>query len=275
MSASSLDLALPRSARARNALSSLARFPPQSGPVWAVSMVKNEEDVIEETIRNLLEQGVDHVLVADNESTDSTPDILRSLARLHPVHTVHDPLVPFWQAEKVSLLARAATRNGAAWIVPFDADEIWRAHQGTLAQCLRRASAPIVTAEWLDYLPIEQLPATRLIDRFPYRLAQPSHLKKVAFRANWLARTNIGSHSVALPCAASVPGLRIAHYRFRSIDQMLTKAADGATALRSSGLPASVPYWLELADTDGAGAQRFIDGLVERSDIVFDPVAAW
>jgi hypothetical protein len=175
----------------------------------------------------------------------------------------------------VSLLARAAIRSGAAWIVPFDADEIWRAEEGTLAERLHSTQAPVVTATWWDYVPIAWGSNPRAVQRFPYRLKAPAELKKVAFRANWLVRVNVGSHSVALPQAESVPGLKVAHYRFRSVDQMLRKAQDGAEALHSSGLPASVPYWLELADGDEAGAQRFMDGLVDRPDIVFDPVAAW
>jgi len=275
ISSRSLDPLVPRGARARNALNSLARFPPTTGPIWAVSMVKNEEDIIAESVINLFEQGVDHVLIADNASTDSTAEVLRSLAAQHPVHVISDPIVPYWQAEKVSLLTRAATRSGAAWIVPFDADEIWRAEGGTLAERLHATQAPVVTATWLDYLPIASGASPRAVERFPYRLKEPAELRKVAFRANWLVRVNIGSHSVALPQAESVPGLKVAHYRFRSVDQMLRKAKDGAKALQSSGLPASVPYWLELADEDEAGAQRFLDRLVDGADIVLDPVADW
>jgi glycosyltransferase involved in cell wall biosynthesis len=238
-------------------------------------MVKNEEDIVADSVLNLLEQGVDHVLVADNGSTDATAEILGTLAARHPVHVVSDPIVPYWQAEKISLLARAAVRGGAAWIVPFDADEIWRADEGTVAETLRATTAPVVTATWWDYVPIAAGDGQSAVERFPHRLREPAELRKVAFRANWLVRVNIGSHSVALPHASQVPGLRVAHYRFRSVDQMLRKARDGAAALRSSGLPASVPYWLELADADEADAQRFLEALVSRPDVVFDPVADW
>lgn len=44
-----------------------------SGPfIWGITMVKNEADIIEQTIRYLLNQGVEYILVADNGFTDGT-----------------------------------------------------------------------------------------------------------------------------------------------------------------------------------------------------------
>lgn len=65
-------------ARGRHALRSMAQRPPADGPIWAVSMVKNEGDIIEETFRNLFAQGVDHLIVADNGSTEGMLELLRN-----------------------------------------------------------------------------------------------------------------------------------------------------------------------------------------------------
>ncbi|WP_314660127.1 MULTISPECIES: glycosyltransferase family 2 protein [Rothia] len=44
-----------------------------SGPfIWGRTRVKNEADIIEQTIRYLLNQGVEYILVADNGFTDGT-----------------------------------------------------------------------------------------------------------------------------------------------------------------------------------------------------------
>ena len=42
--------------------------------IWAVLMVKNESDIIFNTICHLAEEGIDGVLIADNMSTDNTLD---------------------------------------------------------------------------------------------------------------------------------------------------------------------------------------------------------
>jgi D-serine deaminase-like pyridoxal phosphate-dependent protein len=110
----------------RAAVRSVLTESPADGPIWAVTMVRNEADVVEETIINLIDQGVDVILVADHLSTDTTSAALAELSTRYPVHVVRDTAEPFWQADKVTRLARMATTRGAAWIVPFDADEIWR-----------------------------------------------------------------------------------------------------------------------------------------------------
>src|SRR5262245_40129378 len=120
----------------RNAATSMKRELPVDGPIWAITMVRDEEDIIEESIVHLLRQGVDRVLVADNLSNDRTRPILESLGRTLPVHVTSDPIHPYWQGEKMSLLARAATRFGASWIVPFDADELWHGLDGTVRETL-------------------------------------------------------------------------------------------------------------------------------------------
>jgi hypothetical protein len=55
------------------------------GSVWAVAMVRNEEDIITDVVRHLLAQGVDAVLVVDNMSTDRTRSRLSHLAGRHAV----------------------------------------------------------------------------------------------------------------------------------------------------------------------------------------------
>jgi len=68
--------------RAVYALRSLAKSPSPCGPVWAISMVKNEEDIIGESVTNLLAQGVDYVLIADNQSTDATAQLAQGAGAL-------------------------------------------------------------------------------------------------------------------------------------------------------------------------------------------------
>ena len=89
----------------------------RQGALWAVTMVRDEADVIERTVRHLIGQGVEAILVADNGSTDETPRILQRLAGEFPLFVVHDAETAYYQAVKMSLLADWARRNGAGWIL--------------------------------------------------------------------------------------------------------------------------------------------------------------
>lgn len=262
--------------RAINVMRSIAGTTPRTGPIWAIAMVKDEADIIEEVVRHLFDEGVDHVLIADNGSTDATPAILRRLAAEFPLDVVQDPLREFWDAEKRTLLARAATRMGAAWIVPFDGDELWFGLDDvSLADALHGSTTPVVAAQWFNYVPIESSAIGSVATRFGFRIEMPDPLPKVAFRANWLARLTSGNHSVAVPDPTASTGIRIAHYRFRSLEQMQQKATSGADAIQRSELPTKVDYWFEIAAGGEQAAQQMVDRLAARHDLVFDPASEW
>src|SRR5215471_10179874 len=75
------------------------------GPVWAVSVVRNEELRIGGSIQTLLDGGVDAVVVADNLSTDRTRDFLDHLASSLPIVVLRDLEHGHYQSQKVSRLA--------------------------------------------------------------------------------------------------------------------------------------------------------------------------
>jgi GR25 family glycosyltransferase involved in LPS biosynthesis len=273
-----IDVEPRRIVRAWNAVRSIVRRPRPDGPVWAVSTVKNEADIIEETICNLFDQGVDHVVVADNGSTDGTVEVLRGLAERYRLHVLTDPIIEFCQGEKMSHLARAATRHGASWVVPFDGDELWKGSGGrTVAETLRATQANISVASWWDFMPLPVAETGPYAERYPYRDVAPRPQVKSAFRANWPARIWIGSHHVtplARPTEAN--GLRVAHFQFRSPAQMVRKATDGAHASRLARESAeALPQWFELDGGDEDDAAAKVQGLLESTSLVFDPATTW
>src|SRR5215467_10211508 len=97
-----------------------------TGGVAAVMLVKDEQDIIETTIRHLLWH-VDEVIVADNVSSDDTRDILDRLAYDGlPVQIHQDTEVGYYQDRKTTGLAMEALARGHRWVIPVDADEIWQ-----------------------------------------------------------------------------------------------------------------------------------------------------
>lgn len=116
--------------------------PRRRDQVWAVSVVLNEVDIIESTVRHHLDQGCDHILIADNMSTDGTFELLRDLSRTLPVTVLSDTTKPFYQGAKVTWLSRVAWLSGARWIIPFDADERWFAPGESLREFFTRNTQP-------------------------------------------------------------------------------------------------------------------------------------
>lgn len=91
----------------------------------AVSIVKNEADIIEAFVRHT-RAWVDHHLVFDHDSTDGTREILAALQREGlPLTLYTDDALGNLQQARSNFLTRLAAQSFAAdWILPLDADEI-------------------------------------------------------------------------------------------------------------------------------------------------------
>lgn len=210
--------------------SPLPRARRRPGSVWAVTMVRNEQDIIGLTIAHLFGQGVDHVVVADNNSTDATPEILRDLAAEYPrLHLARDAEPAYYQSQKMTRLAQLAARAGADWVIPFDADEWWFAPGASLKEWLARETAKVpgvamVKAALHNMVPTGLGlggPATEFL------MGSPASLPgKVAVRARPYAVISMGNHGAAR-VGTIREGLRIAHAAYRSVEQVARKVTLG------------------------------------------------
>jgi hypothetical protein len=256
--------------------------------VWAVGVVRDEEDIIEATVTRMLRQ-VDHVLVADNRSVDGTAEILRSLDR---VTVLTDPDLDFHvdhqQARRTTALASLAAQRGADWVVPFDADEVWVARDGgrigdvldALCDSFLVAQADVVNHVVTDRDPPGADAPARMVYRRPEFHVSP----KVACRTRpglWIAKGNhrVTYSGVALP--PRVDGLlRVHHFPVRSADQFVRKIRYRNDGLqRSSAPPSAIFPFLEPGKEDSLRAleEEGEDALVARFDQEHrfaDPAAA-
>lgn len=221
--------------------------------VAAITMVKNEADVIDDTIRHMLgEVGDDGiVLVADNLSTDNTRRILDRIAAEDPRLVVdEDPDPAYEQSAKMSHLARVAAERGATIIIPFDADEVWYSEAGRVGDVLRLLPDEpwVITATIFNHFatsvdPVDGAPFRRM----RWRKTEPGALPKVAFRYEPGAVIHMGNHGVSLPSQvrpSTTVHLALRHFPARSAEQFTRKGVQGGEALALTGMSADTgAHW--------------------------------
>ena len=238
----------------------------------AVTMVRDEADIIASTVGQMLRQ-VDAVLVADNLSSDATRHIVEGLQLEHPgrVALVDDYEPAYRQSEKMSYLAECAhDLYDADWIVPFDADEWWYTpHAPTIGEALADVPARwhVVPAALYDHVataldPDDGDPTRRL----GWRRVHPVPLPKVAVR--WrpglvIEQGNHGAHYADMQPAHFDTILVVRHFPYRSAAQLVRKVANGAAAYRAAGdsQPAhNGAHWRQWGDLlDAHGEQAIAD----------------
>jgi Glycosyl transferase family 2 len=229
-----------------------------SPTVFAVTMVKDEADIIEGCIRHMLEQ-VDAVIVADNGSTDGTREALETL----PVNVLDDNEPAYYQSEKMSGLAAFAASQGADWVVPFDADELWEGADGSpVKEALAECGATIVGGPIINYVATaEDDPALPPIERIHYRLRDVLSLPKVACRPFLPVLVGQGNHTAHYPeVTVRQDVLTVRHFPYRSAEQFLSKVRNGAAAYRATNLPRSVgEHWRQYGELLEEGGPEAVE----------------
>ena len=216
--------------------------------IVAVSMVRDEEDIIAHTLGLMLSQ-VDHAIIADNLSTDGTRDILESFDR---VTVIDDPEEGYFQADKMTTLAHLAGDMGAEWVVPFDADEAWWLPD------FSNINADVTLARPHVYVPQPQDPDDpNPITRITYRLPAVEKQPKVCFRYHPDAQLHMGQHDVVRP-GPRADGGTVRHYQYRTLEQVRRKVSNGVGAYNATKLPSLYgTHWRTLNDLDDAGLEAW------------------
>ena len=96
-------------------------------------LVKNEDDIVDETIKFHLNSGVDFIIATNNNSTDKTRDILLKYQERGVLELIDEAGENFDQVKWVDRMIRIAIdKYKADWIINVDADEFWYSRYGNL-----------------------------------------------------------------------------------------------------------------------------------------------
>lgn len=205
--------------------------------ITVITMVKNEEDILEAFVRHTLHYA-DHLLVLENGSIDSTPQILQ---RLHseglPLEIKSDTTFRYNQSEKTTQLYQQAITKRPDFVIPLDADEfIQTPSVEVFRQELEKIPhSGVGTWGWRTCLPTHQ-DSAHIPTRFSLaRKNENTNHKKVVIRGIGSTDSRLvisqGNHSVKRsnrnPPAVELERSYLAHLPIRSIQQLAQKVILG------------------------------------------------
>lgn len=225
--------------------------------IVGVSMVRDELDILPYTLRRMMRQ-LDHLIISDNRSIDGTREWLAEFAADNAVTVLHDDDPAYFQSEKMTHLAYLAKDMGADWVIPFDADEVWVG-----LEHLQEVDATVVQVHLYNHVPTDlderggEIIGALLHDpwvRINYLRPKPGPLPKVCFRPLTGFVLDQGNHSVHFPGPVDptfMNEMHIRHMPYRTPEQMIRKALNGAEAYAAAGdsLPYSMgQHWRDYAN---------------------------
>lgn len=221
--------------------------------IFAICLVKDEEDVIGYQIEYLIEQGVSHILLADNLSSDNTRAIVKNYSKEFPITIIEDNEFAYYQAQKMNHFVSLAYSLGADFILPIDADEIWYSIDDslTLSETINNNSShkTIFECQRRNFIPSpldgdEENPFLRIKHIDPTTRVGP----KVGFTRDKQAHLIQGNHDVLNHNGSRIrDAIAINHFPYRSFEQFKRKLRNGRAVYESTDLPEGMGrHWRTL-----------------------------
>lgn len=238
-----------------------------SEKIIAVSMAKNEADIIESFVRYYM-TFVDGIIVVDHNSDDDTGKILYELQKEYPSLIVDKiTTIEHIQSEVMTNLVKiAANELGADWVLPLDIDEYLIPKDG--ADCrsiLSRITDDVISLNWIEHelVDTENDRDVFLLNRLCNRSSTVNFMTKILLKGSFVRNTKIrliqGNHGVmkiaengseSLAYAPRCSDFILAHFPFRSREQYVSKHAIGwlTSAMKYSVTTIAATNWKRAFD---------------------------
>lgn len=220
-------------------------FPVRNPRIIMTLLVKNEEELLEANLLFHKRMGVDAFIVTDNNSTDSTPAIIRKyVEKGWIVDVIKEPATDYSQKKWVDRMVwLAKTKHHADWIINADADEFWYAPSGSLKSEFAATRANVLRCWMENMYPDETRPfyqwdsaVKEVPNPVEYGLSLYSIFehrnKKVAHRSDGYMQISMGNHKVKmLPQYTKDSSIRVYHFGLRGRKQFVDKMINGGKQL--------------------------------------------
>lgn len=221
-------------------------FRKTSSPLLIMTLlVKNEEEMLEKNLLFHKAMGVDGFIITDNNSTDSTPEIIEKYRRKGWVkEVIEEKATNYEQKDWVDrMIWKAKTVYGADWVINADADELWYAPSGCLKTELSDTRANVLNCEMRSLYPeegkafwqwdkaVKAVATPETYDLSTYSLFERQN-KKVIHRTAGYLQISMGNHKVTmLPKRSADSRIRVYHYNIRGKQPFMEKMINGGKRL--------------------------------------------
>jgi hypothetical protein len=232
--------------------------------ILGLSMVKNEQDVVEPFVRHNL-QFLDHLVVIDNASSDQTRLILRQLCEeLQNLTCLDDPTFGYTQSQRMTArLHEAQSQHRADFVVFLDADEFILADSRDAFEARLAGAIPsggVGALPWRTYVLTPQTAQQAASDpprSIQWRRAREHSVYKSILRLDGAVQTDLvvgpGAHRIWRNSRAierpPLPDLYLAHFPIRSREQFTSKiVVSWAACLRANPHEATTGLFYQWRD---------------------------
>lgn len=220
-------------------------FPVRNPYVVMTLLVKNEEEMLEANLRFHKAMGIDAFIITDNNSTDTTPNIIDKYVRKGwIIEVINETGADYEQKKWVDrMIWNAKVHYHADWVVNADADEFWYVPSGNLKTELSATRANVLTCEMRSMYPdesrpfdewdyaVKPVPDPETYDLSLYSIFERQN-RKVIHRTDGYLQISMGNHKVKMfPQCPKKSDIRIYHYNIRGRKQFIEKMVNGGKQL--------------------------------------------
>ena len=245
--------------------------------LWAVSSFRNEADIATYSLRAMARQ-VDGIIIADNLSDDGTSAAF-SLQYAVPVIALPWTEDAWYQGARMRELGRVAAQEyGAKWVLPFDADELFVAHDRIrLLKELVAELEPgvdVLRCAWYRHPGLLPFPQTNPFAAMGWRAAGSSELDKVMYRYAPDVVVEEGNHGIRGNRGRTVSGLvECHHFPYRSLAQGVNKTRRGESIERAMFPNSTGWHWRKRLTLLREGGEEGLVAELAELEFTADPAA--